>query len=110
MPPLPVSVEGDTTIPVNVSSFQQLLEESTLGTKIDFVSIDTEGAEMSILQGIDFNRFSIGVLTIENDYNDDKYCDFLRPKGFLCAGRIGFLDEIFVNLNHQPAVYTAPAR
>ena len=34
---------------------------------IDFLSLDIEGGELDILKTIDFNTYSFGLLTIENN-------------------------------------------
>ena len=88
--------DGRQTSLVPLTTLPRLLNTTRLGFKIDFLSIDVEGAEMSILSTIDFDLYDIGLLSIENDYNDPKYCEFLRPRGYICAGRIGFLDELFI--------------
>jgi hypothetical protein len=43
---------------------------------IDFLSLDTEGNELKILQSIDFDKFNIDVITVENnDYDNKFYAD-----------------------------------
>ena len=64
--------DGRVTSIVPVTTLPKLLNTTGLGHKIDFLSIDVEGAELSILNTIDFNRYEIGLLSIENDYNDPK--------------------------------------
>ncbi len=39
-------------------------------THIDYLSIDTEGGEMGILQSIDFSQIDIDVIDIENNYGE----------------------------------------
>lgn len=69
--------------------------------KIDFLSIDVEGAEFDILQGIDFDKNKIRVIDIEDNYGDTfwKIDQFLEEKGFrkmtvLCG------DKIYINENY----------
>jgi hypothetical protein len=33
------------------------------------MSIDTEGAEVEILKGIDFSKYTFGLLNVEHNYN-----------------------------------------
>ncbi|MFA6569934.1 MAG: FkbM family methyltransferase [Bacteroidota bacterium] len=63
--------------------------------KIDLLSIDAEGSELSILKTIDFNSVKINVLTIENNYKSDDIREILSPFGY---SSIGYLcaDEIFI--------------
>jgi len=41
---------------VNISTFEEVANEADLGTRIDFLSIDIEGAELAVLKTIDWNR------------------------------------------------------
>lgn len=43
--------------------------------KIDFISIDCEGSELEVLQGIDFTKYDIDVLMVEINYYDQKAVD-----------------------------------
>jgi len=84
-------------IAVNTSTFMALASEAGLGDSIDFVSIDVEGAEMVVMESINFSTMSIGLLTVENNYRDPAYCRKMRLHDFCCAGQLHFLDEIFIN-------------
>ena len=61
---------------------------------IDFLSIDTEGNELSILKTIDFNKISIDVITVENNYGNKEIRVFLEEKGYKLVKRLG-VDEIY---------------
>ena len=39
---------------------------------IDFLSLDTEGSEIDILEGLDLNQYSFKVMVIEHNYNQAK--------------------------------------
>ena len=49
---------------------------------VDLLSIDTEGGELDILKSIDFDRFFIDVIVVENIYDDPNYKTFLSSKGY----------------------------
>jgi len=51
-------------------------------THIDFLSIDTEGGELEILKSIDFEKFQIDVITVENNYKDPEFQPFMLSKGY----------------------------
>lgn len=51
-------------------------------TDIDFISLDTEGGELEILKSIDYERFNIDVLCVENIYHDESMRSFLASKGY----------------------------
>lgn len=61
-------------------------------TTIDYLSIDTEGSELAILQSIDFNTFSIKIIGVENNYNEPAIKEFLATKNYRFITRIGVDD------------------
>ena len=77
-------------IEVECDIFDNILDQ----TKIDFLSLDTEGNELKILQSIDFNKFDINTITVENNDYDLKFVNFLTPKGYKFITRLG-CDEIY---------------
>lgn len=71
------------TTAVTLYPLQKLLDENGI-SHIDFMSLDTEGYEYKILQGIDFNRTTFDYFLIElypDEYDD--VVQFLQSKGFL---------------------------
>jgi len=66
--------------------------------EIDFLSIDTEGNELKILQTIDFDKYQIKVITVENNEYDNRFINFLTSKGFTFVKRLG-CDELYTNKN-----------
>lgn len=65
-------------------SLNDLLEEYKAPKKIDYLSIDTEGSELEILQSFDFSKYEITVITVEHNYTDqrEKIYTFLESKGY----------------------------
>lgn len=72
-----------------------LLDEHEI-THINFLSLDTEGGELDILQTIDFDLYQIDVIAVENNYNDPNFLSFLNSKGFTLATTLE-MDMLFVN-------------
>lgn len=66
-------------------------------TNIDFLSIDTEGSEWTILKDLDFDRFLIKIICLENNYEDKKLHNLLINKGFKLIHRIS-TDYFYQNL------------
>ena len=60
---------------------------------IDYLSIDTEGGELGILQSIDFSRIDIDVIEVENNYHDP-FQAFLEPLGYRKICELG-PDDIY---------------
>ena len=52
------------TVPIN-----HILETHSL-FHIDFLSLDIEGGELEVLKAIDFDRFFIDVVSVENNWED----------------------------------------
>jgi FkbM family methyltransferase len=66
---------------IKSKKLQTILDDSCVN-KVDYLSIDTEGSELSILKGIDFSRVDIKLISVENNnYNNDVEL-FLSEKGY----------------------------
>jgi len=68
-------------------------------SSVDFVSIDVEGYEMQVLQGIDFSKIRVGCLVIENNRlrrGDDQIRNVIMSKNFNFVARLG-CDDVFVH-------------
>lgn len=72
-----------------------LLEESGI-SHINFLSIDTEGGELEILQSIDYSKYQIDVIAVEDNYGNPGFLPFMESKGFKYIGRM-HQDLLFVN-------------
>lgn len=60
-----------TKIKILSKTLQSILEKEKIN-KIDYLSIDTEGSELSVLQGINFDLTDITLISCENnEYNQD---------------------------------------
>jgi len=83
------------TVKKQAYTLSKLLELNDI-YNIDYLSIDTEGNEKEILQGIDFSRFTIRVITVENNYPDkfSEIDDLLKANGFDHVTRLGG-DEVY---------------
>ncbi len=86
-----------------------LLEKHNYYT-IDYLSLDTEGGELEILKSIDFNKFYVYIIDVENHYDPIEMRTFLESKGFSYVKRHGY-DDIYVNtrpyqgnLNPSPTI------
>jgi FkbM family methyltransferase len=66
-----------------------------LPTKIDFLSIDTEGSELHILENVDFNKYDIRVVCIENNFMDPAYEQFFKDRGFTLHSTHLACDQIY---------------
>lgn len=48
------------------------LQQFNAPKSIEYMSLDTEGSELEILQGLDFNEFSISAITVEHNFEEPK--------------------------------------
>ena len=78
---------GEVSVPLK--TLQSVLQKHGLSV-IDLLSIDTEGTELDILQGVNFEAVEIGLILIEDWQRDSKLHDFLVGHGFRIVCRSGF--------------------
>lgn len=61
---------------------------------VDYLSIDTEGSELSILKSINFDTVDIFIISVENNYKDKTIKTFLESKKYKFIKQQGG-DEIY---------------
>ena len=88
--------EGGESLTLPVRRLPLILEEHGC-ERIDYASIDTEGAELGILQTIDFKRFRFHVMSIENNYQNQKVRELMAANGFERVHVFHGYDELYVN-------------
>jgi hypothetical protein len=72
-------------ITVPTKRFSEIYSNGT----IDYLSIDVEGAEMAVLESIDWDTTQIQWIGIEDNYNDTRMHDFLVQRGYRCVTSMG---------------------
>jgi FkbM family methyltransferase len=75
-------IKGVKKITVPVKRLDTILKENNFLSKIDFISIDTEGTELDVLRSLDFVKHDPTLFVIENNFNDTLIEDFLKEKGY----------------------------
>ena len=66
---------------------------------VDYLSLDVEGAEMMVLEGIDFDRHRFGIISIEHNHQKtmkENIGDFLISKGYKYETTLG-VDDIYIH-------------
>jgi FkbM family methyltransferase len=81
-----------TLIKVPTRKFENLVDSN----KIDFLSIDTEGSELQILETVDFTKFDIRVIAIENNFNDPLFIEFFEKRGYKLDSIFSGCDQVYV--------------
>jgi FkbM family methyltransferase len=75
-----------TTYSVETVSLNDLLKSHNAPQEIDYLSIDTEGSELEILQAFDFTDYDIKIMTVEHNFvepNRQEVFKLLSGKGFV---------------------------
>jgi FkbM family methyltransferase len=81
---------------VNVRTLDWCLEEMRW-EDVHFVTIDTEGTDMDVLEGFSIERYKPIVILMENWWEDSRYEDYLAPHGFELIQRIERQNELFLH-------------
>ena len=86
---------AETVVAVPATRLDTLLRAHGM-KRIDYCSIDVEGAERAVLRSLDFAEFDITALSIENNRpGHESYQDIMDPAGYRQVTVLG-VDEIWV--------------
>lgn len=83
------------TITVQVDRLDSILRNQYAPRKIDFISIDTEGTELDVLKGMDFNYFDVKLLVVENNFDDPDIEQYLKQFDYKKAERY-FVNDFYI--------------
>ena len=64
--------------------------------RIHFLSIDTEGAELDVIQSLDFERTRVDVVCVENNSGERNVRRHLKRNGLAYLLTLGDLDDLYV--------------
>jgi len=65
-------MEQGNVIDLTTISLNDFLEKYDAPTCIDYLSVDTEGNELEILAGLDFDKWDIRFITVEHNHTDKR--------------------------------------
>lgn len=75
-------------------TLSSLLDESNAPKQIDFLSLDVEGAELDVLKGIDFEKYSFKFILVEcREF--DRLNSFLKSKNYSFTENFSHHDYLF---------------
>lgn len=80
---------------VDTVTFDDVMENHPEMTSIDFLSIDVEGAELIVLDTIDFGRYRFELITIENNPGGAVLREYMGHRGYELFLDLG-VDQMFV--------------
>lgn len=86
--------EQAPTVRKPARTLRSLLHEFKAPPVIDYWSLDTEGAELPILQSFPFDEYAVRVLTVEHNWTNarEEIREFLESKGMYRARDLGIDD------------------
>lgn len=84
-----VDAHTTETIQVSVVKLNSLLESLNIQT-VDFVSVDTEGWELEVMQGFDIFKYSPTVVLLENFVHDPKYTQYMQGVNYKLVKQIDY--------------------
>ena len=64
-------------------------------TTVDFISIDTEGTELSVLRGLDLTKIRPKLLVVEDNYDDNDITHYLSAQGYIKDQRY-FVNNFYI--------------
>tara|TARA_R110000868_G_scaffold75979_7_gene218912 strand:+ start:1138 stop:1878 length:741 start_codon:yes stop_codon:yes gene_type:complete len=79
---------------VECKTLTKLIEESELKTGIDFLSVDVEGHELTVLETLDFKTYRPNLVCLEDNSKGEclKCHDFMKQQGYTYIARTGVND------------------
>lgn len=77
-------------IKMDTTTLQKICEKYKI-YNIDYLSLDVEGSELKVLQGIDFNKINITLIGVEINYEEDKKAifDILNNNNYIFIKKFG---------------------
>ena len=93
---------SSTVIQVGTRRLESIFEEYNIN-KIDYISIDVEGGEFSVIKSINFNKVFIDIVGFEGNYSDltPPIIKYLEEKGYNYIGRL----ECDIFMIHKDSEY-----
>ena len=79
---------------VSTKTLNDILQEVNTPKLIDFLSLDVEGSELEVLNGIDFKIYNFKFILVESR-NDDEIVKYLSNKNYNFLEKISKRDLIF---------------
>jgi FkbM family methyltransferase len=93
------------TIKVKTITFNELMSNHQNINYVDFLSVDVEGAEMSILKTIDFKKYKFGLISVENNEetpgDGERMRNYMLERGYKMLTNLPW-DMVFVPIAPPP--------
>jgi FkbM family methyltransferase len=100
--------QSGVIIKVNTRSLTDILIENNAPENIDYLSIDTNGSEYKVLEGIDFSKYKFGVITVKNSLIEEKQNrikEILTSNGYSKQQTVMMVDNITDDIYVPNSIY-----
>ena len=81
---------------VKARTLTDIFEEANAPRRMDFLSLDVEGAEIEVLKGINFNKYNFKYILVETR-NLETISTFLKKYKYKIKDKLSHHDYLFVN-------------
>lgn len=89
--------ESIVSFGARAATLQDLLDSCSAPSIIDFLSLDVEGAEVEVLRGVNFEKYSFDNILVESR-SIENLRSFLDPKGYELIDQVTHHDFFFSSL------------
>tara|TARA_Y100000590_G_C15694561_1_gene1004637 strand:- start:674 stop:1411 length:738 start_codon:yes stop_codon:yes gene_type:complete len=83
---------------VEATTLTQILDDIKAPLMIDFLSLDVEGTEIEVLNGINFEKYKFKFILIESNNNDEEIIGLLKNLNYSFIEKISKRDLLFKNI------------
>lgn len=100
--------ENGEIIKVITRSLTDILNDNNAPENIDYLSIDTNGSEFKVLEGIDFTKYKFGVITVKNsliEERQNRIKEILTSNGYSVQQTINMVDNITDDIYVPNSIY-----
>jgi FkbM family methyltransferase len=88
--------DAETKLRLTTETLTEVLDRARMPATIDYLSLDTEGSELAILQGLDWSRYRFRMIHVEHNRLEPRRSEikaFLEARGYRRTAQIRFDDE-----------------
>ena len=95
-------------IKVVTRSLTDILNDNNAPENIDYLSIDTNGSEFKVLEGIDFTKYKFNVITVKNsliEERQNRIKEILTSNGYSVQQTVNMVDNISDDIYVPNSIY-----
>lgn len=100
--------QSGTIVKVNTKTLTDILTENNAPENIDYLSIDTNGSENKVLEGLDFTKYNFKIITVKNSLTPERQNtiqQILTSNGYCLQQTVNMVDNITDSLYVHNSIY-----